>query len=113
MGVESDERILGSGDFVNQLLDETDGRLKRQLPINERRERAVRHVVAVCKREDINIEEIKGGVRRGKLSQLRAQLAIELVEGFGISLAEAGRQLGVSTSAISKALTRAAKKNST
>ena len=43
-----------------------------------------------------------GEVAEGGYSRLGAQLAIELTEGYGLTLAEAGRQLGVSTSAISK-----------
>jgi hypothetical protein len=47
--------------------------------------------------ETVPIEEIKGGSRRRKASRVRARIAI-------VSLAEAARQLGVSTSAISKIL---------
>ena len=43
-----------------------------------------------------------GEVAEGGYSRLGAQLAIELTEGYGLTLAEAGRQLGVSTSANSK-----------
>ena len=43
-----------------------------------------------------------GGGRRGRISQIRAQLATDLLESYGSKLTEAGRQPGVSTSAISK-----------
>ena len=41
-----------------------------------------------------------------KLQRFRSQLAVSLVEKFGISLAEIARRLGVSTSAISKIMNR-------
>jgi len=40
---------------------------------------------------------------------VRGEIVISLVESYGISLAEVARQVGVSTSAISKALRRAEK----
>ncbi len=61
----------------------------------------------ICKDETVPIEEIKGGSRRRKASRVRARIAIGLVKKHGVSLAEATRQLGVSTSAISKMLNRA------
>jgi len=56
----------------------------------------------ICKKEGISKEELKGGSRRGRLPQIRAKLAIELAENDGLTLAEIGRQFGVSTSAISR-----------
>ena len=57
--------------------------------------------------ETVPIEEIKGGSRRRKASRVRARIAIGLVKTHGVSLAEADRQLGVSTSPISKILKQA------
>ena len=45
----------------------------------------------VCKRTGVNIAELKGGNRRGPLSELRARLAIELVRDYGLTLAETAR----------------------
>jgi predicted transcriptional regulator len=50
------------------------------------------------------VEELTQGGRRGPLSAVRAELARELVVALGLSLAQAARQLGVSTAAISKIL---------
>ena len=41
-----------------------------------------------------------------RICQIGAQIVYQSVENFGISLAEVGRQVGVSTSAIFKALNR-------
>jgi putative transposase len=104
--VLSDERILGSGEFVERIVEEADSKIKWQVGINERRINAEKTVHEICKKEGINIEELKGGSRRVGISQVRARLALNLVESYGLSLAEAGRQLGVSTSAISKIFVR-------
>ena len=108
----SDERILGSGEFVERIMNEADPKIRYHVSINERRIHADKTIRKMCEKEDINIEELKGGSRRGIICQIRAQLAIDLVRDHGLTLAEAGRQLGVSTSAISKILDRN-KKNST
>jgi len=102
----SDERILGSGDFVEQLLKETDETTKHYLPAHERKMNAKNFIVDQCRKENINIMELQSGSRRKHITQIRAKLAIQLVENKGISMAEAGRQLGVSTSAISKIIAR-------
>ena len=46
------------------------------------------------------------GSRLKEVSKLRRSLALQLVNEFGLSLAESARQLGVSTSAIAQILRR-------
>ena len=46
-------------------------------------------------------------------SKIRSNLAISLVEEYGISFAETARQLGVSTSAVSKIIRRTENKKLT
>jgi REP element-mobilizing transposase RayT len=101
-----DQRVLGTGDFVERILGEANERVKYQLSGSAARERAHRLINEKCAREGVNINELRTGSRRGSISQLRSELAFQLVNEFGIPLAETGRQLGVSTSAISKMLMR-------
>ena len=108
--VLSDERILGGGEFVERTLEEAENEVKYQVSINERRIKAEKKIQEICRKEGLNKEELQGGSRRGQISQIRAQLAIDLTEGYGLSLAEAGRQLGVSTSAISRIFIRNSEK---
>ena len=42
--------------------------------------------------------------RRGRLPEIRARLAKEPVEGFGLAMAETARRLGVTTLGISRIL---------
>jgi len=102
----ADERILGTGQFVDSVLMESSERMKFALTSIEVRERMQNLIEKRCKEEDINIDEIRLGSRRGRIPQVRADIAWELVNKLGISLAEAARQLGVSTSAIAKSLQR-------
>lgn len=104
--VLADERILGSGDFVERVIREADERLKRQVQAGESREKVEQFIQGVCDRERINAKELRAGSRREHISRVRSRVAVELVENYGIPLAEVARELGVSTSAISKILTR-------
>ncbi len=101
-----DERILGQDDFVERIIGEADKRIKGQLSINERKVRAGKRIQEICENEGVYIEELRGGGRRDRLPGVRAQLAMELVRDYGLTMAETARQLGVTTSAISKIFTR-------
>jgi putative transposase len=49
---------------------------------------------------------LKNGSRLRVVSKPRSDLAVLLVEEYGLSMAESARLLGVSTSAIAKVITR-------
>ena len=102
----SDERILGSGDFVEAVLAATEQKFKRQLPLRERIDRARQRVLAVCRNEGMKEILLTSGSRRRSVSAVRSRLAFELTEDFGLSLAETAGQLGVSISAIRKIIER-------
>jgi putative transposase len=101
-----DTRVLGQDKFVERIISEADKRIKGQLSINARKVNAEKRIHEICEKEGVFIEELKGGSRRSRLSEVRRQLAMELVTYYGLTLAETARQLGVSTSAISKIFTR-------
>ena len=106
----ADERILGGGGFVEQVIRQADEQVKYQLPIPERNERAERLIEKTCKKDNISVEALQSGSRRRDISKARAELAGRLVEELGFTLAETARRLGVSTSAIAKSLSRKADK---
>lgn len=107
--VLADERMLGSGPFVERLLAAGDARLQTQHARAHRLREAQGRLRTVCAREQISAEELRMGGRR-RLSAVRAHLAVHLVTQLGLSLAEAARSLGVSTSGIAKAVARAESK---
>jgi hypothetical protein len=107
--VFTDERILGRGDFVETILREADERLKYQFGRNKGQKEVAAFIDQMCQQEQINVKELRMGSRRGRISEVRSEIAYQLVEHYGLPLAEIARHLGVSTSAISKAITRRTK----
>ena len=80
---------------------------KYQLPDLEHHHKIRELITKKCQDANISPEELKAGSRRTEISCVRAQIAIGLVKTHGVALAETARQLGVSTSAISKIIKRA------
>ena len=103
-GIDHDARILGGGDFVRDILKEADRGLKRQVRLSERREFIERWIEKICREEGMEEEELRMGGGRREVSRVRARISYDLNHGFGISMAEIARRLGVCTSAIAKAI---------
>ena len=101
----TDERVLGSGEFVEALVQEAEERLRRQLTPRRAVPLAVR-LAQVCEEAGVSLAEVQSGSRRRPISQLRAMLAREFVAEHGLALAEVARHLGVTTPAICKILQR-------
>jgi len=102
----SDDRILGSGQFVERIIKEAEAQIRYQLTVREHYQKIDEFIARTCKSAKVSIEELKGGSRRKEVSEVRGRIAIGLVKGHGVALAEVARRVGVSTSAISKILTR-------
>lgn len=105
-GMLSDERILGSGEFVEKIVGEAEEKIRYQLPKSRRLEDAKGIIEDVCCEENVSSEELRSGSRRGPVSAIRKHLARRLVEELGLSLADAARLLGVTTPAVAKCLSR-------
>ncbi len=101
---EYDERILGSGDFVNSILKETEEKTKHQLKLRRSGRTLASIVEEECKKGVISPNELKGGGRRRKISELRTTIAKRGRDELGLSLAEIARHVGVNTSSIRKAI---------
>ena len=102
----SDDRILGSGEFVERVIDEAEKRRERQHAVRRRRGRIERVTAEGRKRNGVSLTERRSGSRRGALPAIRAELVCQLIQDFGIAAAEVARQLGISTSGIAKILSR-------
>ena len=105
--VLADERILGSGPFVERMLAAGDARQQTQHARGHRLRQAQALIRQQCRRGQVGLEELRLGSRRRRIAAVRARLAVDLVTRLGLSLAETARQLGVSTSGIAKAVARA------
>jgi REP element-mobilizing transposase RayT len=103
----SDDRILGSGEFVARIIKEAEAKVKRQLPVKAQNQKIEKLITKLCKKEKVSIEELVSGSRRKEVSGVRASIAIGLVKNHGVALAEVARRVGVSTAAVSKIIKRA------
>lgn len=102
----TDERILGSGEFVERVIHEAEEKVRQEFSRGERGEAARRLVESTCRKAGVSVRELRSGSRRGSLGRLRSRLACEIVAKVGMPLADVARDLGVSTSAVCKALSR-------
>ena len=103
---EYDERILGSGDFVNAILKEAEEKTLCQLKLRRAGKTLSKIIEQECDRSQISPRELKGGSRRRDVSSLRIKIAKRGLEELGLSLAEIARHVGVSTSGIARAVKR-------
>jgi hypothetical protein len=102
--IDHDCRILGSGDFVAEIIREAEKKVRRYLRPGEINHAIDKTIKEICIKEGIGEKEIRLGVRTRKFSRARAKIAYHLSHEFGVSRAEIARQMGVCTSAIAKAI---------
>ena len=106
-GEGSDERILGSGDFVQGILCELGERQLRQLKLRKRGVTIGDIIREECARAEVRERELINGGRRRVVSEVRAIIAHRCAEEVGVSAAETARHLGVTTSSITRGIARA------
>ncbi|MCF6291409.1 MAG: transposase [Desulfobacterales bacterium] len=100
----SDDRILGRGEFVTRMVEEAEN-IRMRLTPRDTKNKIQEVIATTCKEEGISVKELKAGSRRRPVASARRRIARTLVD-HGVTLAEAARQLGVSTAAISLTLSR-------
>ncbi|HSR11412.1 MAG TPA: transposase [Thermodesulfobacteriota bacterium] len=104
--MEHDTRILGSGDFVTEVMKEAEKKVSRYFRTRERDKLIDATVKKLCFEEGVSERELRMGGRTRKISGVRAKISCELARGYGLSRAEIARHLGVSTSAIARVVQR-------
>jgi hypothetical protein len=102
----SDDRVLGSGSFVERVLKETARDLRQRYGGRGLRKKVQRLTAVMCQKHQVTVQELRSGSRRGKTAAARAELIQRLVKQYGLPLAEIARQVGISTSGVSKVLSR-------
>lgn len=103
---KGDDRILGSGDFLSNLLAEAGDKIKHQIPASDLEKKIQDEIASVCRQEKISMQTLRSGSRRNPLPGLRKTLAVKFVREYGASLTETARQLGISTSGVAQILRR-------
>lgn len=78
----------------------------RQAGLKKIKRQAERVIVEHCKKQGVSVTELRSGSRRGIMPRVRAEIARRLVENYGLAMAEVARQVGISTSGVSRLLNR-------
>jgi putative transposase len=108
--VLTDERVLGTGEFVKRLVEEATCE-KQQLSPSERIEKTQEIIRARCAAEDITFEALTSRSRSGALPKMRSELALQLVKELGLSYVEIGRHLGITRSGVCRMVMKARAKS--
>jgi putative transposase len=103
---QADERILGSGDFVEKIVAEAEERQRSMLTGKSTLRKVEETIRLMCEEEGVRESELRGGSRRRQISRLRKRIACELIERHGITMATVARETGVTTTAISKMMAK-------
>lgn len=102
----SDQRILGSGEFVKEILQEAEARRQTQFPALPVEADVSDRLDELCREQGVSLQALQGGSRIRACSAIRRQVVEEFVVGKGMSYAGAARLLGVSASAVTQILLR-------
>jgi REP element-mobilizing transposase RayT len=98
----SDDRILGTCEFVERMIAEAEEQQKRRISSATAAKVVERKIRAICAKEGISVTEVKGGSRRRQVSRIRLKIARELIEGHGVPMAIVALEVGVTAAAISR-----------
>ena len=107
---EYDERILGSGDFVNEIFKEAEKKQMRQMKIRRSGKTINNIIKEECTQSRVSLPELQGGSRRKIVSDMRAKIARRSLDELGLSMAEIARHLGVNTSSITRTISKLEKR---
>jgi REP element-mobilizing transposase RayT len=94
----SDDRILGDGSFVGQLLN----RNQENKVAPEEKPTLHSLISSVCKNYKVTETELQSKIKRRRVTAARANLAYRMSKEMGLTGNEIARQLSLSKSAVSK-----------
>ena len=103
----SDQRILGDGEFVQEVISGLDEQVKKNLRLSGQRINIDALAEKVCEKYDISCGEMRSGSRRREIVTSRGVLSWVAVRELGYSGAEVARYLGVTTSCITRLVSAA------
>jgi putative transposase len=106
--MKSDERILGDGDFVAQILTQADETLERKYALKAGGVDIESIADRVAKLLNMPVEELWREGRYRRLVIARSLLCFWAVRELGVSMASLARKLSISTVAVSKSVQRGA-----
>jgi REP element-mobilizing transposase RayT len=102
--VKGDERILGSSDFVEEVLKKADEELEQRTLLQAKGPDLEQLVKKVAKYYHIDMEDLKTASKARTISLARSMLCYIAVRKLLFSCTEVARSLNISASAVSKAV---------
>ena len=99
----SDHRVLGSSEFVQDLLSEADRRTKETLRFPKKVLDLASLTRKVVEKEGLTEDELRSGSRKKGISRGRKLFCQLAIKKMGYAGAEVARYLGVTTSAVNRA----------
>jgi putative transposase len=100
--VFSDERILGSSDFVKNVIAEAEEKDRATLRLNSKITDLVSLGKVICSGEGIKEEDLRSGMRSRAVARSRRIFCQMAVGKMGYSGADTARFLGITTSAVNR-----------
>lgn len=97
-----DERVLGGGEFVEQLIREAEDRVRETLRLHRKAPKLDALVAIVARQSGISGAELRSGSKVRRISSARKLFCQIAVKHFGHAGAEVARFLGVETSAVNR-----------
>jgi REP element-mobilizing transposase RayT len=102
----SDQRILGGGEFVREILDEAEEGVKKRVPAVSTDEEAEELLLLACEAAGVRIHALQGGSRMRECLELRKKLAVEFVRELGMTYAKTAKLLGISAAGVNMIVRR-------
>ena len=100
--VFSDERILGSSEFVNNVIADAEEKAKETLRLTLKISDLPSLALDVCEGEGIDEAELRSGLRKRQVVKSRRIFCQIAVKKMGYSGADVARFLGINTSAVNR-----------
>ena len=100
--VFSDERILGSSEFVNDVIADAEQKAKETLRLTLKRSDLPSLARKVCEGEGVDEAELCSGLRKREAVKSRRIFCQIAVKELGYSGADVARFLGINTSAVNR-----------
>ena len=107
--VRADERILGGSEFVERILKESDEDWERKSLLRQRGIDLQQLVERICGHFGLEIEDLKSGSKVSSIAKARAVLCYVGARQLGLPSVSIAKELGVSPSAVSRAILRGQK----
>jgi REP element-mobilizing transposase RayT len=107
----ADQRILGDGDFVKQVISGLDDLVKKNLRLSGQRIEIKKLAEKVSERYDVSIGELRSGGRRRAAVKARRAMSLIGVRELGYSGADVARYLGVTNSCVTRMISAAGKQD--